>query len=665
MSSIAARMEPEGSNPKTTRPEAPSRRHEADSEAIEQALGRRVLDAFPDRIDCEDWEYRPTLNALPHQLVSIGQVPYVLDQGTEGACTGFALAAVINFLLARVGATRCVSPRMLYEMARRYDEWPGEAYEGSSARGAMKGWQRHGVCDRESWPDRLRGPRHLSEDLAQEARQVPGGAYYRVDFRQVRHVHAALNEVGAVYATLMVHAGWGEFPARGPVETIVTDDGQAWKLPVIARKGRADACHAVALVGYTARGFVVQNSWGKEWGRDGFALLPYEDFMMHATDVWVAQLGVPITADLWEKGAAADVLSGRHRAGEAIPLSDIRPYVINIGNNGILSDSGDYWTTEDDLDRLFSATIPEQTRHWSKRRIMLYLHGGLNNEKAVAQRIVAFRDVCLRNEIYPLHIMWESDWFRSAVGMLEDLFSKQDERAGNTLKHWGREARDRVLELTLARPGSALWGEMKENARLASVGEAGAMRMVAEAVRQATAKLADDERHNWELHVVAHSAGSIFAAHAAEVLSTMAVPWKTTQFMAPAITVDEYVALMAPRIQAGHCPPPLMYLLGEQGELDDDVGPYGKSLLYLVSNAFEAKRGTPLLGMLKFLNRIADPAQHFGLSGLVVSGAEHALLSRSETHGGFDNDKDTMNSVMRVILGQAPQFRFSERDLDF
>lgn len=35
---------------------------------------------------------------------------------------------------------------MLYELARRYDEWPGEGYEGSSARGAMKGWVRHGVC---------------------------------------------------------------------------------------------------------------------------------------------------------------------------------------------------------------------------------------------------------------------------------------------------------------------------------------------------------------------------------------------------------------------------------------------------------------------------------------------------------------------------------------
>ena len=41
---------------------------------------------------------------------------------------------------------------MLYEMARRYDEWAGEKYSGSSARGAVKGWHKHGVCSESHWP---------------------------------------------------------------------------------------------------------------------------------------------------------------------------------------------------------------------------------------------------------------------------------------------------------------------------------------------------------------------------------------------------------------------------------------------------------------------------------------------------------------------------------
>jgi hypothetical protein len=658
------------SEPKTTRPESPSRREEPAQRTVEQKIGR-TLDAFPDKIDLRDWAYHPTLEALPDEIVNCALVPEILDQGTEGACTGFALAAVINYLLHRRKIKRRISPRMLYELARRYDEWPGENYSGSSARGAMKGWERHGVCTRENWPDDLHGPRHFDQQRADEAVLTPGGAYYRVDFRQVRDVHAAVHEVGIVYATLMVHEGW-EKPGPRSV-TLNGGGGKRSKitLPIIQRKEQADGGHAIAIVGYTSQGFVVQNSWGKSWGKNGFALLPYEDFMIHATDVWVAQLGVPVVADLWAKGAA-DVTSGTFRAGQLIPLNEIRPFVIDVGNNGDLSDRGDYWTTDEDLKRLFLETIPERTKDWEKRRVMLFIHGGLNSEKDVAKRIVAFRDVCLKNEIYPLHIMWETDWFNSARNIIEDQFTAADERAGGRFLDHLREARDRVLELTLAAPGSALWREMQENARLASERDTGAMQLLVKHAKEAKASLGKAAGNNWELHVVAHSAGSILAAHAIAPLASLGVSWKTLQLMAPAIRMDLFDALIVPRISDGTCPKPSMYILSSVGERDDDVGPYGKSLLYLVSNAFEGARDVPLLGMQKFLERdqkVLDllASEVDGLPGIVVSGEGDTpgAMAKSDTHGGFDNDPNTMNSVLVRILGGLPKRAFTERDLQF
>ena len=41
---------------------------------------------------------------------------------------------------------------MLYHLARFYDEWPGEDYDGSSCRGALKAWNKHGVCSDALWP---------------------------------------------------------------------------------------------------------------------------------------------------------------------------------------------------------------------------------------------------------------------------------------------------------------------------------------------------------------------------------------------------------------------------------------------------------------------------------------------------------------------------------
>lgn len=36
--------------------------------------------------------------------------------------------------------------------------------------------------------------------------------------------------------------------------------------------------HCVAVVGYNKEGFVIRNSWGRSYGRDGYWTLPYSDF---------------------------------------------------------------------------------------------------------------------------------------------------------------------------------------------------------------------------------------------------------------------------------------------------------------------------------------------------------------------------------------------------
>ena len=317
--------------------------------------------------------------------------------------------------------------------------------------------------------------------------------------------------------------------------------------------------------------------------------------MLHATDCWVAQLGVPVSLDVWAKDGAADTTAGLQRASRAIPLSEIRPYVVDIGNNGKLSDSGDYWTTEKDLERLFES-IREQTKTWSKRRVMLYLHGGLNKEDAVARRVVAFRDVCLENEIYPIHIMWETGFWESLKSSILDLFTNEDERAGaewlSKLRDGVVDAKDRTIEITAAGPGTRLWDEMKENARLSSV-PGGGMSLLAKHAVQALSALTPGDKKKWELHVVAHSAGSIFAAYAIDKLVSLGANFSTMQFLAPAITVEAFKRLLLPDISKGRCPRPTIYALSDVGERDDTCGPYGKSLLYLVSNAFEGQRDDP------------------------------------------------------------------------
>lgn len=105
-------------------------------------LKRNVV---PDRIDLRDRPYQPTIAVIPGATLEPQTDLPVLHQGDSNACTGFSLASVIYHLqhkAKRHPAQYGVSPFMLYSMARRYDEFPGDpaADTGSSLRGAMKGW---------------------------------------------------------------------------------------------------------------------------------------------------------------------------------------------------------------------------------------------------------------------------------------------------------------------------------------------------------------------------------------------------------------------------------------------------------------------------------------------------------------------------------------------
>ena len=105
-----------------------------ESRSLDAAGEPRVLNVQRDPPDLRDHPYEPALVRLKAKI-DPPEHAVILDQGSEGACTGFGLAAVINLLNQRRGnAAFQSSPRMLYEMARKHDEWPGEGYIGSSCR---------------------------------------------------------------------------------------------------------------------------------------------------------------------------------------------------------------------------------------------------------------------------------------------------------------------------------------------------------------------------------------------------------------------------------------------------------------------------------------------------------------------------------------------------
>lgn len=607
--------------------------------------------AVPDRLDLRDRMYQPPVALIPGRSLAPAIDLPVLDQGDTNACTGFALASVIYHLqrAAKRPAEECrVSPFMLYSMARHYDEFPGnpDADTGSSARGGMKGWFKYGACAADLWR-KLGTPRaakNARSDWWLDAVRRPLGAYYRVDHRSVTDMHVALNEVGILYVTAACHDGWDtglDVKAKG-----------VWHIPP-KKATAADGGHAFVIVGYDRDGFIIQNSWSKRWGSAGRALLAYEDWLDNAMDCWVAQLGV--ATELHEEIARSQTLRRRqgrvHIAGDpTLRTREINPFIIDMENNGQLSNTGDFRTSDADIQELVTTQLAMARDAWKLGKkdpvdIAIYAHGGLTSEGDAAATAAKWIPALYDAKVFPIFLMWETDLLSTLKDRLEDKLKGEPRMAGgllDTAKKWWNER----LEKLLAHPGSVIWGEMKQNGQaICSVKDSGGLKLY-EAC-SASPWFADPSKVR--LHLIGHSAGSIVHSWVVKALGAQGWNFETVNFMAPAVRVDVFNKCVAPALKSGKVRRLNQFHLTDDAEQKDPtckaILGYSRSLLYLVSQSFEGGMKTPILGMANYFPLVAGlPNVH----AYTAPGAQ----SQSTTHGGFDDDTTTMNNVVALITGK-------------
>jgi hypothetical protein len=628
----------------------------------------RKRNVRPDSVDLRDWEYRPSIAfAPPDELWS--KPRKIKQQGETNACTGFSLATVLEYLLERrAPAVRAedISGFMLYSMARRYDEWAEEDEDvdsGSSLRGALKGWAKHGASKEKLWVDlpMPSAPKDPADDWWLDGVKRPLGAYYRIAPENVRDMHVALKEVGALYASALTHEGWDAVQR----ETKRQRPKDASRLPVIkAARGDADQGHAFAIVGYTRDGFIVHNSWGEEWGSGGFAVLPYEDWLRNAMDCWIVQLGVATV----EHDEVAKAKSLRvERSGRAIVSSnetladhEISPFIINMENEGFLSQRGRFRTNIGDLTALLENHVSVAQDRWGvgKRDTMdiaIYAHGGLTDEDAAAETARAWVPHLYTHKIFPIFLMWETGAVATLRNMFQDVTRGEAELTAvggrwDRFKERFSEWRDARLEGLGRLPGGRVWGEMKQNAAALSGHEDAGVVQLFSLFTKMRAKLP-----RIRLHLVGHSAGAIVHSHLGARAIRQGLNVASISLLAPAVRVDEFDKLLGAAIARRGIRLFIAVLTDAAERNDDTCRPYGHSLLYLVSRSFEQNEETPLLGMERHLvpalasHRWSLAAQQLRCPGGVWAGGSAA--TRATTHGGVDDDEAVREAVAAFIRG--------------
>ncbi len=615
-----------------------------------RAAGRqRVLNVRPDTPDIRDRYYTPALVQLRPRIEHVGG--RVLDQGTEGACTGFALAAVINLLNMKRGESFEASSRMLYEMAQKHDEWPGEDYEGASCRGAIRGWKNMGVCSDDDWKFVVDKPDELTIERAIAARENPLGAYYRLR-PDIVDYHAALNEVDAIYVSARVHSGW--FNPK-------SDSGH--RLAIIQPNPEPAGGHAFAIVGYNAIGFIVQNSWGEDWGTDGFAIWQYADWQTDVSDGWVFRLGVPTPTIFGSEARFTTLAEGAEFFKRGPKRDEIAGHFAHF-DDGHYVERGDYWTTASDI-RQTAAKIKDDAA-WYKH-VLVYVHGGLNSPKASARRIAELKDGFTRNGIYPFHIMYDTGIAEELKDVLLRAFRGAEARAEGFLDWFNDkivERTDTLIEDAVRKPVTPLWDEMKRDARQPfEIAAGGSIPDGLDAIKIIAAAL---KGSGTKIHLAGHSTGAVLVGHMFNALDTLDIRdlISSCTLFAPACTVDFFEEHYRPRLKSNHkgtrLPTLDIYNLTKKLELEDNVAKaYQKSLLYLVSNALERKQGKRILGMQMF-SAVLEASND--LKFIYSDG--RGKITRSKSHGGFDNDTHTMNSLLKRVLNDEPTSPFTDEEME-
>jgi hypothetical protein len=204
---------------------------------------------------------------------------------------------------------------------------------------------------------------------------------------------------------------------------------------------------------------------------------------------------------------------------------------------------------------------------------------------------------------------------------------------------------------------------MKENATLASQ-SGGGLLVVLEELK----KLKRDHP-KLEIHVVGHSAGAILLGGLINAISETDLKVTSATFWAPACTVEFYRTNMFPSISKGIVEDFAVFAMTDHAEQADNCAQiYHKSLLYLVSHAFEKYlrqpwvgknpgktmklSGEPILGMEKWIESELKPDERKW--DLVLSpnnepdGTPNA--SRATSHGGFDDDSATLRATLARVL---------------
>ena len=205
--------------------------------------------------------------------------PEVYDQLATQSCTGNSGAFLVHFDLLREHGEAAAPSRLFPYYNARALEGTESLDCGACYRDIFRAMGKKGICSEEHWPFDPDQVTTAPDDAAYEAAaQLLVKSYHRVGQSAdlIRSVLASGLPVGCGITVY---------------ESLESDQvASSGVIPLPSTSEAKLGGHAVALVGFdhARQVFLLRNSWGKKWGMDGYAWIPY-GYVLNphlASDFW-------------------------------------------------------------------------------------------------------------------------------------------------------------------------------------------------------------------------------------------------------------------------------------------------------------------------------------------------------------------------------------------
>ncbi|HTY12045.1 MAG TPA: C1 family peptidase [Bacteroidota bacterium] len=235
----------------------------------------------PDLPDHQDLLYsqaRAVPPSLPASVDLRSKCPPVENQGELGSCTANALAGALEFIELKNGTPLVDVSRLFIYFNERAIEHTIMSDSGAQIRDGIKSLAKQGVCPEKKWPYVI----SKFEDKPTPACYAEAKKRLITSYHRILTLDEMRTCLAEGFPFVFGFTVYESFESQKVAQTGVVN------MPLPGE--RTVGGHAVVGIGYadSDRRFIVRNSWGKDWGEQGYFTIPY-DYLANrnlADDFW-------------------------------------------------------------------------------------------------------------------------------------------------------------------------------------------------------------------------------------------------------------------------------------------------------------------------------------------------------------------------------------------